>query len=113
MARSFSLQIAVLAMSLSVIAIDTVPFRANIALTGALAQTTTVKKSKKITRKLRPSEIKARWSYETWKAGVMDRKLKNPDGTAKIPDTDCPPLSAQTCLDSWKNPNDDIANWPD
>lgn len=78
-----------------------------------LAQNSSIKKKRVTTRKLSSPQIKARWRHDTWRSGIVQNKLKNPNSTAEIPDTDCPPLPAQTCLDSWKDANDDIANWPD
>lgn len=60
-----------------------------------------------------PYSIRSKWKRSTWQAYRTALGLTGTQGTQAIPDTDCPPAPTQECIDSWKDPNDDIANWPD
>ena len=41
------------------------------------------------------------WKKETWQTYQRERGLASSPGAVAIPPTDCPPLPAQTCLDTW------------
>ena len=60
-----------------------------------------------------PAGIRAKYKKSTWQLYRHQLSLTGSQGTQAVPDTDCPPAPTQECLDSWKDANDDIANWPD
>lgn len=82
------------------------PATASTSLQGVMLaeQSTTqdrVKKPGKLQRTLSQQDIKKQYKKSTWQMHQRRLKMKSGSGVAEIPQTDCPPLPTQDCLDTW------------